>query len=204
MRKAMAAAVVALVVGAPMLPHQEVLASDRSAAGYSTKAGMKGWIGLHRPDGEVVRIKTDQIVFVMSAANTDAKTRALSRIQLLNGFADVRENVDEVMLAIRNDDVLSSLTISGETSRQFVARMERSDIRDPLALYFAAAQSLTPQQIYASKTLAPGNISPCRRSCHGDPASSRVTEASYDDQRQSISGERHSATLCPVQCILHG
>ena len=45
MRKAMAAAVVALVVGAPMLPHQEVLASDCSAAGYSTKAGMKGWIG---------------------------------------------------------------------------------------------------------------------------------------------------------------
>ena len=85
---------------------------------------------MHRPDGEVVRIKTDQIVFVMSAANTGAKTRALSRIQLLNGFADVRENVDEVMLAIRNDDVLSSLTISGETSRRFVARMERSVIWD--------------------------------------------------------------------------
>jgi hypothetical protein len=97
MRKAIAAAVAALVVGAPMPPHQEVLARDCSAAGCSTKAGMKGWIGLHRPDGEVVRIKTDQIVFVMSAANTGAKTRALSRIQLLNGFADVRENVDEVM-----------------------------------------------------------------------------------------------------------
>jgi hypothetical protein len=78
MRKAMAAAVVALVVGAPMLPHQEVLASDRSAAGYSTKAGMKGWIGLHRPHGEVVRIKTGQIVFVMSAANTGADKRSLS------------------------------------------------------------------------------------------------------------------------------
>jgi hypothetical protein len=61
---------------------------------------------LHRPDGEVVGIKTNQIVFVMSAANTGANTRALSRIQLLNGFADVRENVDEVMLAIKNDDVL--------------------------------------------------------------------------------------------------
>jgi hypothetical protein len=106
MQKAMAAAVVALVVGAPMLPHLEVLASDRCAAEYSTKAGMKGWIGLHRPDGEVVRIKTDQIVFVMSAANTGADKRSLSRIQLLNGFADVRENVDEVMLAIKNDDVL--------------------------------------------------------------------------------------------------
>ena len=95
MRKAIAAAVVALVVGAPMLPHQEVLARDFSAAGYSSKAGMKGWIGLHRPDGEVVRIKTNQIVFVMSATNTGANTRALSRIQLLNGL---RENVGEVML----------------------------------------------------------------------------------------------------------
>jgi hypothetical protein len=65
---------------------------------------MRGWIGLHRPDGEVVRIKTDQIVYVMSAANTGADKRALSRIQLLDGFADVRENVDEVMLAIKNDD----------------------------------------------------------------------------------------------------
>ena len=67
---------------------------------------MKGWIGLHRPDGEVVRIKTGQIVFVMSAANTGADERSLSRIQLLNGFADVRENVDEVMLAIKNVDVV--------------------------------------------------------------------------------------------------
>ena len=107
MRKAIAAAVVALVVGAPMLPHQEVLARNFSAAGYSpTKAGMKGWIGLHRPDGEVVRIKTDQIVFVMSASNTGADKRSLSRVQLLNGFADVRENVEEVMLAIQNDVLL--------------------------------------------------------------------------------------------------
>jgi hypothetical protein len=106
MWKAIAAAVVALVVGAPMLPHQEVLARDFSAAGYSSKAGMKGWIGLHRPDGEVVRIKTDQIVSVMSAANTGADKRSLSRVQLLNGFADVRENVEEVMLAIQNDVLL--------------------------------------------------------------------------------------------------
>jgi hypothetical protein len=56
--------------------------------------------------GEVVRIKTDQIVSVMSAANTGADKRSLSRIQLLNGFADVRENVDEVMLAIKNVDVV--------------------------------------------------------------------------------------------------
>ena len=67
---------------------------------------MKGWIGLHRPEGEVVRINTNQIVFVMSAENTGADKRALSRIQLLNGFADMRENVAEVMLAIKNDDFL--------------------------------------------------------------------------------------------------
>ena len=83
-----------------------MLARDCSGAGYSTKSGMKGWIGLHRPEGEVVRINTDQIVFVMSAENTGADKRALSRIQLLNGFADMRENVAEVMLAIKNDDFL--------------------------------------------------------------------------------------------------
>jgi hypothetical protein len=106
MRKAVAAAVVALVFGAQILSQQEVLARDCSGAGCSTTAGMKGWIGLHRPDGEVVRIKTDQIVFVMSAANTGADKRALTRLQLLNGFTDVRENVDEVMLIIKNDDLL--------------------------------------------------------------------------------------------------
>jgi hypothetical protein len=51
------------------------------------------------PDGEVVRIETDQIVFVISAANTGADKRALSRSQLLNGFADVRENVEDVTAA---------------------------------------------------------------------------------------------------------
>ncbi len=106
MRKAIFAAVVVLVIGTPMLPHQQALARDRSTAGYPTQSGMKGWIGLHRPDGEVIRIKTDQIVFVMSAAKTGANKQALSRIQLLNGFADVRENVDEIMLAIKNDDFL--------------------------------------------------------------------------------------------------
>jgi hypothetical protein len=101
MRKTMAAVFVALVVSSPMLLRQEALARDCSVGGYSaTGVGMKGWIGMHRPDGEVVRIKSDQIVFVMSAANTGADKRALSRIQLLNGFTDVRENVDDVMLAI--------------------------------------------------------------------------------------------------------
>jgi hypothetical protein len=59
------------------------------------------------PDGEVIRIKADQIVFVMSATATGADKRAHSRVQLLNGFADVRESVEEVMQAIKNDDSLS-------------------------------------------------------------------------------------------------
>ena len=110
MARTIAAAVIALLAGSLMLPHQELLARECSgggsgSSGYpSSRVGVRGWIGLHRPDGEVVRIKTNQIVYVMSAANTGADKRALSRIQLLNGFADVRENVDEVMLAIQNDD----------------------------------------------------------------------------------------------------
>ena len=93
-----------------MLPHQESLARECSGGG----SGSSGYPSAE-PEcgvgsacigrtGEVVRIKTDQIVYVMSAANTGADKRALSPIQLLNGFADVRENVDEVMLAIENDD----------------------------------------------------------------------------------------------------
>src|SRR6266481_8577039 len=110
MTRTIAAAVIALLAGSLMLPHQELLARECSGSGSGIsdyplrRAGMRGWIGLHRPDGEVVRIKTDQIVYGVSAANTGADKRALSRIQLLNGFADVRENVDEVMLAIKNDD----------------------------------------------------------------------------------------------------
>jgi hypothetical protein len=114
MTRTMIAAVIALLAGSLMLPQRELLARECSGSGSgssgysSSRAGMRGWIGLHRPDGEVIRIKTDQIVYVMSAANTGADKRALSRIQLLNGFADVRENVDEVMLAITNDDFLNA------------------------------------------------------------------------------------------------
>jgi hypothetical protein len=36
----------------------------------SARRGTKGWIALHRPDGEIVYIKLDQIVFVMSAKVT--------------------------------------------------------------------------------------------------------------------------------------
>ena len=69
----------------------------------STRHGTKGWIGLHRPDGEVVYIKVDQIVFIMRAAGTGAADRARSKVQLLNGHSDVRETVEEVMQAIQND-----------------------------------------------------------------------------------------------------
>lgn len=69
----------------------------------STRRGTKGWIALHRPDGEVVYIKVDQIVFVMSAKNTGASERARSMIQLLNGHSDVRESVEEVMQAVENN-----------------------------------------------------------------------------------------------------
>jgi hypothetical protein len=111
MRKKVAA-VVALLAGALMLPNQEALARDCGGGGLekaissSSRAGLKGWIGLHRPDGEVIRIKADQIVFVMTATATGADKRAHSRVQLLNGFADVRESVEEVMQAI-NDDSLA-------------------------------------------------------------------------------------------------
>ena len=56
----------------------------------SARGGTKGWIALHRPDGEVVYIKLDQIVFVMSAKGTGAAEHARSMVQLLNGHSDVR------------------------------------------------------------------------------------------------------------------
>jgi hypothetical protein len=60
---------------------------------------------LHRPDGDVVYIKLDQIVFVMCAKNTGADQRAQSKVLLLNGHSDVRESVEEVMQAIENDSL---------------------------------------------------------------------------------------------------
>src|SRR5262249_7232872 len=69
--------------------------------------GTKGWIALHRPDGEVVYIKLEQIVFVMNAKNTGADQRVHSKIQLLNGRSDVRESVEEVMQIIENDRLLA-------------------------------------------------------------------------------------------------
>jgi hypothetical protein len=73
----------------------------------SARRGTKGWVALHRPDGEIVYIKLDQIVFVMSAKVTGAAERARSRVQLLNGHSDVRESVEEVMQIIENDGLLT-------------------------------------------------------------------------------------------------
>ena len=73
----------------------------------ATPRGPNGWIALHRPDGDVVYIKLDQIVFVMCAKNTGADQRAHSKILLLNGHSDVRESVEEVMQIIENDRLLA-------------------------------------------------------------------------------------------------
>ena len=85
------------------------LTPDASAKTFrsATPRGPKGWIALHRPDGDVVYIKLDQIVFVMCAKNTGADQRVHSKIQLLNGHSDVRESVEEVMQIIENDRLLA-------------------------------------------------------------------------------------------------
>ena len=108
--KSITVAVFALLAGALMLSTQEALAGDCCDDGFGNTAiyslsriRTKGWIELHRPDGEVVHIQVDQIVLVMSATNASANKRAQSRVQLANGFADVLESVDEVMQAIMND-----------------------------------------------------------------------------------------------------
>ncbi|HEU4358592.1 MAG TPA: hypothetical protein VFR54_09060 [Xanthobacteraceae bacterium] len=103
---AAAAVLLALVLGLPSRP----LACESGAFGKdcsSRRTGVKGWIELHRPDGEIVRINTAQIVFVMSATNTSADKRARSRIQLLNGSIDVLETVDEVTQALKTSDSVS-------------------------------------------------------------------------------------------------
>jgi hypothetical protein len=71
-------------------------------------AERRGWTALHRPDGEVVYIKLDQVVFVMTAKDTGAAERAHSMVQLLSGHSDVRESVEEVMQIIENDGLLAN------------------------------------------------------------------------------------------------
>ncbi|MEA2923245.1 MAG: hypothetical protein QOI46_1836 [Alphaproteobacteria bacterium] len=109
--KSITVAVFALLAGTLMLSNHEALAGSCCDDGIGNTAvyalsgiRTKGWIELHRPDGEVVHIQVDQIVLVMSATNASANKRAQSRVQLANGFADVLESVDEVMKAIMNDD----------------------------------------------------------------------------------------------------
>ena len=62
--KSITVAVFALLAGAPMLSNQEALTSNccddgiGNTATYSlSRIRTKGWIELHRPDGEVVHIQ---------------------------------------------------------------------------------------------------------------------------------------------------
>ena len=104
------ATLVALLAGATVFSSRAVFAHDCYNAGPSNAAStprgdeMKGWIDLHRPDGETVRIKASHIIFVMTTTGTGASERAKSKLQLMNGFIDVRESIDEVMRIIQSDE----------------------------------------------------------------------------------------------------
>ena len=117
MSKKATTAVLALFGAALMLSAQEALARDWDAgvsakgAAYSlSRIRTRGWIQLHRVDGEVTHINVDQILYVTNAKNTGGNERAKSRIQLVTGFSDVLETVDEVMQSIENDDALAAKT----------------------------------------------------------------------------------------------
>jgi hypothetical protein len=105
-----AAAPVALLAGALMFLNLDAFAYECPVGGSgkgissSSRFAIRGWIDLHRPDGEVVRVKANQIIFVTSAAGTGALTCAQSRLQLMNGFVDERENIEEVMRIIQVDE----------------------------------------------------------------------------------------------------
>jgi hypothetical protein len=117
MGKKITTAVLTLLGGALTLSAQEALARDcgygafAKGAAYSlSRIRTRGWVQLHRVDGEVVHINVDQIVFVTNARNTGGNERAKSRIQLLNGFSDVLETVEEVMQSIKDDEALGAQT----------------------------------------------------------------------------------------------
>jgi hypothetical protein len=76
------------------------------------------------PDGEVVYIKLDQVVFVMTAKDTGAAARARSLVQLLNGHSDVRESVEELMQIIENDGLLTK----DDTRYEFGHAVRRRDM----------------------------------------------------------------------------
>ena len=61
MRTKIAAAVMLLAL-ALVLPNQKLLACESGPSAKDCSlhwTGMKGWIELHRPDGEIVRINTE-------------------------------------------------------------------------------------------------------------------------------------------------
>jgi hypothetical protein len=107
MRTKMAAVVALLAL--LILSAQTLLACEGGTGKdcASTRTVMKGWIELHRPDGEIVRVNVPQIVFIMSATNTGADKRARSKTQLLNGSIDVLESIDEVSQALKTNDAVS-------------------------------------------------------------------------------------------------
>ena len=90
---------------------------------------------MHRPDGEVVYIKLDQVVFVMTAKDTGAAERAHSMVQLLSGHSDVRESVEEVMQIIENDGLLAK----DDTRYEFGQRRSDVETRRGLASRLSCA-----------------------------------------------------------------
>lgn len=109
MQRKAAAALVALLASALMFSNRDASAYDCHVGGSgkavssSSPSAMRGWLDLHRPDGEVVHVKANQIIFVTSAAGTGV-TCAQSRLQLGNEFINVRESVEEVMRVIQVDE----------------------------------------------------------------------------------------------------
>ena len=123
MRKKTAIATVVLLAGAMMLPDLAALAGNggvtkvsaengpetsgsKDTTCSSRRAGTKEWVCFHRPDGEAIYVRVDQIVFVTGAA-AGAAMRARSKIQLLNGYCDVRESVEEVMQLLASGTVFA-------------------------------------------------------------------------------------------------
>jgi hypothetical protein len=110
MQRKAAAALVALFASALMFFNRDASAYDCHVGGSgkavssSSPSAMRGWLDLHRPDGEVVHVKANQIIYVTSAAGTGAHTCAQSLLQLMSQFVDVRESVEEVMRIIQADE----------------------------------------------------------------------------------------------------
>jgi hypothetical protein len=114
MKQTLLIIIVALFAGALTPPSQETLAAECCVGGFAKPAAYssgrirtKGWIELHRPDGQLVHIQVVQILYVTSAKNAGANERAQARVQLTNGFADVLESVDEVMRSIADDNSIA-------------------------------------------------------------------------------------------------